>query len=402
MDDNQFDDLFRQKLDELDPAYQESYWQEFNSKLKAYRSTGWPWSRWLIIGGLTLATLINILWGWDNLNKTNNPTENANLQPGLPLKNTPEKLIVTDTIIRYDTVYIEKLVYTSRPGSTYAASNSQKRNFLSSAYHSLNDPTAIDPTASILDQQINKQRNYKFYDPLAPQFKPISWNTSLKIAFAGSGRNKVVKRTKYEPLRINLSGGTGIRIPYIDEGLTYLNNSLYLSAEIFKKPYDRLQLGISYFQLQYLLDDTSDPDKFRLSDLSSYPGLQGSPDQIVSTMQVLQFPVYYRRYEYLTNKWSLIAGAGITLDWIISQEFNYKYISIENGQINEYNVNARSPRKKFNLGTAGAMIGLQYELNDRASISGEMNYQIGLTPQGLDQRTFNQLIFNVGLGYLIK
>ncbi len=418
MDDRQFDDIVKNKLESLTPPYREDAWKALDFRLDLLAPLPW-YSRWkslLVASSLGVITLLNIglLYKVDS--------DQNQLKQLLK-----EISVVNRGVSGVDTVYIvtENYLGTSflTNSNGLAVSSSTGRNTLDFL-----DPLTIYMiTASAADysttvSEVGGQTEL----PSASDSSPISWELDRPVTSvrpldpfdqdynmsALNGDEMYVRgvvlppsKKKWDhPLDPRIGMSFGYLIPDPDVGERFVTSRLSLLFETPVRGNFHLLSGLSFQEVTYKLDDVDD-NNFERTTLLKYPGFGSfstSPDEIKVENKMLQIPLYFRYYKPLNRNWWVFAGGGPTVDILLNQKFTYSFLEIRNEQLVKFDEIKESNDLKVSLGSISGNIGVEHYFSRRLSAQMELNYQYGLGKIGLEGRSFNSFAVSGGLFYKLN
>ena len=127
-----------------------------------------------------------------------------------------------------------------------------------------------------------------------------------------------------------------------------------------------------------------------------------TPDEITVDNTMLQVPLYFRYYKPLNRRWSVFAGGGPTIDFLVKQKFTYSFLDIRNEQLVKFDEVVESNDLKVTLGSLSGNIGVEHVFNPRLAGQIELNYQYGLGKIGIEDRSFNSFTVSGGLFYKLN
>lgn len=433
MDNREFDDIVKGRLESLNPTFKEGAWEDLHYKLDLLAPMPW-YSRWksLLIGGtLGIITLINV----GLLLKVNE--NQAQMQQILQELNESKSPTHTETFyVTTSDNYLGSSITTSRnskgvlnnnswlqnPGSlfdpfsvykitgntpSYNSSGSQVVfGGLSGEPNSSAEYTSASISGSGEDSYSNLSRR-SVYTMLG--LDPFETTYSLHTPDGESMyvRGIVVPPSKKkwsQPLDLRAGLASGYLVPDPDLGERFVSSRQSILLETPIRGNLKLLSGLSFQELIYKLDDVDD-DNFEQSTLLRYPDFttfSSTPDEIRVENQILQIPIYLRYYKPLNSNWSVFAGGGPTLDLLLKQKFIYSFLEIQNEQLVEFEEVRSAKDVRLNLGSLSGNIGIEHYFSPRISAQMELNYQFGLGKIGLEKRTFNSFSINGGLFYKLR
>jgi len=418
MDDRQFDDIVKNKLESLTPPYREDAWKALDFRLDLLAPLPW-YSRWkslLVASSLGVITLLNIglLYKVDSHQNQ--------------LKQLLKEIsVVNRGVSGVDTVYIVTENYLGASFLTnsngLAASSSTGSNTLDFL-----DPLTIYKfTASAADHTTTVSGvNGQSEIPLASAGSEISWQLNRQVTRVQSldpfdqvynlsvpnGDEMYVRgvvlppsKKKWDhPLDPRLGLSFGYLIPDPDVGERFVTSRQSLLIETPVRGNFHLLSGLSFQEITYKLDDVDD-NNFERTTLLKYPDFGSfitSPDEILVENKMLQIPLYFRYYKPLNRNWSVFAGGGPTVDILLNQTFTYSFLVIRNEQLVKFDEIKESNDLKISLGSISGNIGVEHYFSRRLSAQMELNYQYGLGKIGLEGRSFNSFAVSGGLFYKLN
>ena len=403
MDDKQFDKIFNEKLDELNVDYDKQAYQDFLVRQNSIGTgTYGSWQKWIMGGVIAILASLS-LFLYDKNSKLN--TRVQKLQSEYASTISMHSVPVIDTVTVMDTMVVRKYQY-SQLRMTIADvtewlqqdnSGARMNQLLSSTnFSSENEFIPISQSmASSKPEMVNNT---------VPDWWEKDWTTHLTIGPHNTSKI-ITPRKRYNPLKINAGLSASVNIPYADRGATFLNNSFQINFELFKNDRHRLFTGLTYGNINYLLEGTSDRDKYSQSDLQNFPDLQDEgflPRRITVSNQLWSLPINYRFYNYLTNQWGLYIGGGLQMNLLNSQSFYYDYLEIQEGELLEFDKTIAEEQNQFSIGYLNATFGLVYDINYRFNFNADVNYFYNLSPLGIESRRLHQLGFQAGLQYRLR
>ncbi len=415
MDDQQFDHIIKNKLESLEPAYNESAWKVLDYRLDLLAPLPW-YSRWkslLVAGSLGLITLLNI----GLLYKVDSEQEQ--------LEELVHLLSEKDAVRQTDTVYV---VSESYLGTSFLAAGNSAGLLVStdaSAVYDVLDPLAIykikadvkviRPTSSLSENAIIPAgATAENVSMLAENREVIAINSidPFEVDYSLNGpeaedmyvRGVVIPPRKKKwsyPIqpRIGITAGYLIPDPDLGERFVSSRQSLLIESPIRRNIH--VLSGLSYQEMTYKLDDVDDNnfDQATLLQYPQYGSFPSTPDEITVDNTMLQIPIYLRYYKPLNHSWSVFVGGGPTIDILLNQEFTYSFLDIRNEQLVKFEETIRSNDLQVNLGAISGNVGIEHFFNHRFSAQVELNYQYGLGKLGLEERSFNSFAVSGGLFY---
>ena len=441
MDDQEFDKKIRSKAEELSPAYKESAWQRLEERLTALPPIPWyqKWGGWLFGGGMGMLTLLNvgILW------QTHLEKEEVT---GMLSDTT-----VNQILYYYDTIYVRDTIYLQRQEATpqetagtrgiagrglvqHENEYAQGRIRLSDTKPATGFPSVIsgkvlsgsEPYTRILpsfqsdplDNSVSSSEHngYSFpgVQPVLPTHPAI---TSILPTLSASV--VYVERPWYDvqaarrefhrqnPLQWRVGIGAGFVIPDPDIGRRFINGQQNLGVELYFKKFSnsRLITGITHHKLYYILEGVNQRELYVQEDINKYPGfeeLARLPKTVEVENQVLHFPLHFRYYFPLNYEWSVFAGAGVGLDYLINQKFTYGFLDVENGQIMGYEDVTFIHNNQLHFGSLNGTAGIQYQAGKKLSLQTNLGYRFGFSSLGVEERAMDLLNFNIGAWWQLK
>lgn len=413
MDDQHFDHILKNKLESLNPVYNEQAWKALDYKLDLLTPLPW-YSRWksaLVASSLAVITLLNIglLYKVDN--------EQEQLKQLVALLGDQKKYGISDT------VYLKTDNYLS-PGYLRLDERSLLASTDGTAVYDLLDPLSVYKiTASAkrvatdsYQVESSSASVFKINEPF--QMRNVSEITALdpfdyQYQFKGPDsedmyvRGVVLPPSKKKwdnPLDPRVGVFAGYLIPDPDLGERFVTSRQSLLVESPVRGNFHILSGLSYQKLTYKLDDVDD-NNFEQSTLLRYPDFgtfTSSPDEITVDNTILQIPLYFRYYKPLNQNWSVFAGGGPTIDLLLDQKFTYSFLDIRNEQLVKYDEIRNSNGVEVTLGSFSGNMGVEHYFNQRLAAQLELNYQYGLGKLGVEGRSFNSFTVSGGLFYKLK
>lgn len=401
MDDKQFDKIFNEKLEELNISYDEQAYQDFlarqgNAGPSAYSGLG----KWIATGALVLFSAATLyLFLQNNQLKSRIDKLTAPYASTISLVNST----TTDTLLIVDTMVINNYQYRTMNAAMVSQwLQNDKNAMMVEEYFNNNIPIAKG--GDFKADQLLASNAVNEIGSIAPDWWNRSWAPGGNIpAYQKTG--KIIPRKKYDPLQINIGASAGVNIPYADQGATFLSNPLQLYMELFKDEQHRLYTGLAFANLNYLLEGTSDPDKYSDEELQDFPELDEEaflPRRVTVNNRLWSIPINYRYYDYLTNQWGLYLGGGLQLNMLSRQSFYYDYLDIKEGQLVEFDKKVVEEGTQLSIGYLNATFGIIYQIDDRMNINADVNYLHNLSPLGIEKRRIHQLGFQAGLQYRLR
>lgn len=417
MDDRRFDDIVKNKLESINPAYNDQAWKALDYRLDLLAPLPW-YSRWkslLVASSLGVITLLNIglLYKVDN--------EQHQLKQLVELLSDRERNSAPDTVYLSTQNYLSHS-FLDRGTSPLLASVDN------SGVYDLFDPLSVYKiTASI-----NANSGTASTAPASPGStvisnhsissstidRPIETITSLdpfNLEYMLNSpdaddmyvRGVVLppKKKKWDyPIQPRIGFSAGYLIPNPDLGERFVTSRQSVLVESAVGRNFHVMTGLSHQEFTYKLDDVDD-NNFELATLLNYPGFgsfTSAPDEITVQNTMLQIPLYLRYYKPLNHSWSVFAGGGPTLDILLKQKFTYSFLEIQDEQLVEFDEVVESDDIQFTLGSFSANMGVAHYFNRRFSAQVELNYQYGLGKIGLEKRSFDSFTVSGGLFYKLS
>ena len=417
MDDHRFDHIIKDKLESLDPVYNEAAWKKLDYRLDLLAPLPW-YSRWkslLIAGSLGMITLLNIglLYKVDS--------EQDQLEKLVHLLSEQEGNRAADTVYVISEHYLTasflngaaptKLLASSDATAVYdlldplsvykirASSSFTPASSSIAATSALSEEVTSDEAMLAFNRQI---QSISSLDPFSEQYQ-LSGPEAEDMYVRGVVLPPRKKKWDY-PVQPRIGVAAGYLIPDPDLGERFVSSRQSLLIETPIRGNFHLMSGLSFQELTYKLDDVDD-NNFERSTLLEYPqfgSFPSSPDEITVENTMLQVPIYFRYYKPLNRNWSVFAGGGPTIDILLNQKFTYSFLEIQNEQLLKFDESIKSDDLKINLGAISGNVGIEHYFNPRFSAQVELNYQYGLGKIGLEERTFNAFAVSGGLFYKLS
>ena len=432
MDHKAFDDRIREKFSGLTPKFSPDSWDDMADILRY--STPQPWyQRWqkaFWVGGLLLFSMLNFYLLWQIKSEKNEVDD---------LLNTSQpRVSVVDTIRVFDTLHITKTVYRSIPipsettGQLLSAhsqsgtwspgnfgnsgANISGQNYLnlsaslykrSPSQSSLKSPFLL--TRQLWNSGLEPSRKTEDIALIeAEMIDPENWLESYAqgIEIKGTGSADKRPRRKYRPNAFDVRLGltAGLLIPDPDIGERYISEKFGLQGEFSLKRNLRVLTGIHLNRFTYKLDEVDD-NNFNAEDLARYPGyaeLGKIPDEILIDNEIIQVPLHLRVYKDLNYSWSVFMSGGPTIDFLLNQSFDYRYIEIDNDRLIESNEVTQEKDLKIYLGNFTGSVGIEHKFSRKFAGQMSVDYQYGLSKLGVERRSVNALSLNLGAFYKLK
>ncbi len=418
MDDKQFDNIVKNKLESLSPPYREDAWKALDFRLDLLAPLPWysRWKSFLVASSLGVITLLNIgLW----YKVDSDQDQLKQLLKEISVENKGASGV--------DTVYIvtENYLGTSFLSNSKALAvstptGSGTLNFL--------DPLTIykitsgagDHSAPVSEVSIQGEMpsfsgsseipvelnspvtSVQALDPFDQQYHLSAPNGDEMYV-----RGVVLPPSKKKwdhPLDPRIGLSFGYMIPDPDVGERFVTSRQSLLIETPVRGNFHFLSGLSFQEITYKLDDVDD-DNFERTTLLKYPDFGSfttSPDEIRVENKMLQIPLYFRYYKPLNRNWSVFAGGGPTLDILLNQKFTYSFLEIRDEQLVKFDEVRESNDLKISLGSLSGNIGVEHYFSGRLSAQMELNYQYGLGKIGLEGRSFNSFAVSGGLFYKLN
>ena len=417
MDDHRFDHIIKDKLESLDPVYNEAAWKELDYRLDLLAPLPW-YSRLkslLIAGSLGMITLLNI----GLLYKVDSEQDQLEKLVHLLSKQEPNRVA--------DTVYVISQNYLAASFLDGAAPTKLLASSDATAVYDLLDPLSVYKirasssftpvsssvaatsafSAEVTSDEAKLAFNRQIYsisslDPFSGQYQ-LNGPEAEDMYVRGVVLPPRKKKWDY-PIQPRIGLAAGYLIPDPDLGERFVSSRQSLLIETPIRGNFHLMSGLSFQEFTYKLDDVDD-NNFERSTLLEYPqfgSFPSSPDEITVENTMLQIPIYFRYYKPLNRNWSVFAGGGPTIDILLNQKFTYSFLEIRNEQLVKFDKSIKSDDLKVNLGAISGNVGIEHYFNPRFSAQVELNYQYGLGKTGLEERTFNSFAVSGGLFYKLS
>lgn len=442
MDDRDFDKKIRSKAEELSPAYKESAWQRLEQRLLTLPPVPWyqKWGGWLFGGTMGLLTLLNLGILWQT------HLEKEEVAGMLPAKDTSVNQILYyyDTLYVRDTVYLQqetnsqnipsleslggsgllsqrntysprgKVFSTDKPGTAYPSVISRHKKSLNEENSGI--PPSFWQNSSDISVSSPEENQYGFLNVHPLLSTRPTWTGSLLTLPAPVEYidhpwydEQTARREFHQqnPLQIRLGIGAGFAIPDPDIGRRFINGQQNLGIELYFKDQvnSRLFTGITHHKLHYILEGVNQRELYTREELNKYPGfeeMERLPKSIEVENQLLHFPIHFRYYFPLNYEWSVFAGAGVGVDYLINQKFTYAFLDVENGQILGYEDVVTIHNNHLHFGSLDGTLGIQYQAGKKLSLQTSIGYRYGFGRIGIEERAMDLLNFNVGAWWQLK
>ena len=443
MDDRDFDKKIRKKAEELTPAYKESAWQRLEQRLVTLPPIPWykKWGGWIFGGSMGLLTLLNLSILWQT------QQEKEELAGMLPVVDTT----VNKILFHYDTIYVRDTIYLQQQAShahtiaglgnlgsqgliSQVKTSSQGRIGFTTNNTSAGFPSMIGGN-QLTDRENNTRITPSFWQVSADReasasegdilgLQDITTLMSISPVLTGNlltfpasveyvgrpGYQERVARREYHqqnPLQVRLGFGAGFAIPDPDIGRRFINGQQNLGVELFFKKHknSRLISGVTHHKLHYILEGVNQRELYTEEELSKYPGfdnLERLPETVEVVNQLLHFPLHFRYYFPLNYEWSVFAGAGVGIDYLINQKFTYGFLDVENGQILDYEDVTTIHNNHLHFGSLDGTLGIQYQAGQKLSLQTSIGYRYGFGRIGIEERAMDLLNFNIGAWWQLK
>ena len=418
MDDRQFDHIVKNKLESLDPEYNEQAWKAIDYRLDLLAPLPW-YSRWkslLVAGSLGVITLLNIglLYKVDR--------EQDQLEQLVNLLSERENSSSADTVYLISenslgTSFLEAsggntlLASTDKTGaydlldplSIYKIVATAGSSANSSLMTAVSGDTPVDNSSAGFNLSLDRQpESVNSLDPFSDQYK-LNGPAAEEMYVRGVVLPPKKKKWDY-PIQPRIGIAAGYLIPDPDQGEKFVSSRLSLFMESPIRGNFHILTGLSHQEITYKLDDVDD-NNFEQATLLKYPGFGSfttSPDEITVENSMLQLPLYLRYYKPLNHSWSIFVGGGPTIDILVKQKFIYSFLDIQNEQLVEFEEIIESDDVEVTLGSLSGNVGMEHYFNRRLSAQVELNYQYGLGKIGLENRSFNSFSVSGGLFYKLN
>ncbi len=430
MDHKAFDDRFKEKLEQLNPSYQPSSWDDMEDMLTYGLTKPWyhGWKSMAMLSGLVLFSAINFYLLWEIRKER---------LGGMSAQDAfTKQVVVVDTLYVSDTIYINASLpelsdysrvlnasstkqrveskYTPQIFSPNQGYNAVTNSFLTPKLQltgSFYKAPLIGQRLSGISKEGYDDRQYRpGIVPLIAdkELDPLTLLQELTAGFnmekAGFGRDKIKRGTtrQAKAVRVGLIGG--VLIPDPDIGERYISNKFGLATEVAIKRNLRLVSGLHTAKLTYKLDEVDD-NNFNPNDLIRYPGfneLGRIPDEITIDNQLLQLPIHLRFYKSLNYNWSVFVSAGPTLDLLLNQRFKYNYLDIDDDEVIVVNEVTEQKDLKLYLGNFTGSFGIEHNFTRNLAGQVSIDYQYGLGKLGVERRSVNSLGLNLAAYYKLK
>ncbi|MDN5211320.1 outer membrane beta-barrel protein [Fulvivirgaceae bacterium BMA12] len=424
MDHKDFDDRIREKFAELNPKFSPDSWDDMADILRYSAPQPWyqRWQKAFWTGGLLFFSLLNFYLLWQIRSEKNGLHD---------LKHQPQSMVqVVDTIRVFDTLFITKNVARTAPTQTagQAISSQSLSNTWWPAKSGKGVPNYLNLSASLHNNAF-PQSSWKSF--LSPVQYPASGDPALvksediatieseivdpekwledyrqRVTIKGVKRGKKTPHRKYlsNPFEARLGVTAGLLVPDPDIGERYISEKFGLQGEFSLKRNLRFLTGIHLNRFNYKLDEVDD-NNFNAEDLARYPGyaeLGRIPDEIIIDNEIIQVPIHLRVYKDLNYSWSVFMSGGPTIDFLLNQSFNYKYIEIDNDQLVETNEVRQEKDLRIYLGNFTGSVGIEHKFGRKLAGQMSVDYQYGLGKLGVERRSVNALSLNLGAFYKLR
>ena len=416
MDDRQFDHIVKNKLESLDPEYNEQAWKALDYKLDLLAPLPW-YSRWkslLVASSMGLITLLNIglLYKVDR--------EQEQLTQLVDLLSEQEQRGSMDTVYLVQKNYLTASFLGTADGSHLLVSNDKSLSYdlldplsvykitagssassVSTAPVASLEPVTTGNTNSTVSLY-RKPESVNSLDPFSHRYK-LKGPAAEDMYVRGVVLPPKKKKWDY-PVQPRIGIAAGYLIPDPDQGEKFVTSRQSLLIESPIRGGFHILTGLSHQEVTYKLDDVDD-NNFELATLLRYPGFTTFatyPDEITVENSMLQIPLYFRYYKPLNHSWSVFAGGGPTIDILLRQKFIYSFLEIQNEELLEFEEIVENDHVEFNLGSLAANAGIEHYFNNKLSAQVELNYQYGLGKIGVENRSFNSFSVSGGLFYKLN
>lgn len=425
MDNHEFDFLIAQKLSEIEPEFDPQAWKDMDQMLESVSPLPWyqrPNYKVLAIAA-TLFTLLNAGLLFFNVTERTKieklsvsrivAPDLSSFRPNLSSFELPEVLIVGTKrgFIKTEAkrpVLAKTTTNTNQPYNQVSSSIWLQKGKKELGQETINDLVPEDltslpiPSISAIDFSALKMQGPSGVDPVL-----------VEGLFTAEIPEDYYYKEKETSIASRFGFTTGMNQQYGDLGDMYMAPRNGLISEFSLRKDSKISslkllVGATISKVNYGLNNI-DEDLNVNEKLTGFPGVDLSvnrsapiPERVRVQNELVQFPIYLKYQAAVSNKFSVFASAGPTLDILASQRFTYSFINIEGGQVVDNELIERVSKSSLYLGSLGSALGLEYRITPWLAAQSELNYRYGLEPVGVEKRDISAFSLNFNFLFKIK